>query len=57
MNREEQEQEAERIRQKILSLGNSEDEMVTPEEHDFPVSKYLGYSMFDGNFDHCRGSA
>ena len=57
MNREEQEQEAERIRQKILSLGNSEDEMVTPEEHDFPVSKYLGYSMFDGNFDHCMGSA
>lgn len=57
MNQEERKQEAERIRQKILSLGNSEDEIVSPEEHDFPMSKYLGYAGFDGDFSHCRGSS
>ena len=57
MNQEEREQEAERIRQKILSLGNSEDEIVSPEEHDFPMSKYLGYAGVDGDFSHCRGSS
>ena len=57
MSQEENEKEAERIRQKILSLGNSEDEMVNSEEHIFPVSKYIGYAGFDGDFNHCRGSA
>ena len=57
MNQEEREQEAERIRQKILSLENSEDEIVSHEEHDFPMSKYLGYAGFDGDFSHCKGSS
>ena len=57
MNREEREQEVERIRQKILNLGYSEDKMVSFEEHDFPTSKYLQYAGFDGDFNHCRGSS
>ncbi len=57
MNLEERELEAERIRQKVLSLGNSEDEIVSPEEHDFPMSKYLGYAGFDGDFSHCKGAS